>query len=383
MEEKQTISLMFRFLCGLLEGCYSADDESVDSQRISSHPFFSLHSHEEDVPAERKERVEVLANICFAVGSSVPFFSSSFSESLLLSSLCRSSCNNFTIYDSELFPVAVGIFPSLSILNHSCMPNAVLMYRGCAVEVRALREIEEGDEICHSYVDSALPYSKRQMLLFERYFFSCKCARCLTEGSKEQNGGEGEGERENRKILWPWQALVEDMVLLVGDENPLCSSSLPFLSDLPLITYESVTKKFLEMKDHRRFSDLERHRILKGFADFFAKYLSPLHIHSLSSSQMLIESSISLSEWKDAIVACERVISIYQRAYPPSHPLIGLQIFTFGKILWNNFETERSLAMFQEAKKLLCKLLHEDDPVMTDLNKNITDARYESIENSK
>ena len=44
--------------------------------------------------------------------------------------------------------------------------------------MRALRDIEHGEQVFISYVDNTNPYARRQKELAERYFFKCDCDKC-------------------------------------------------------------------------------------------------------------------------------------------------------------------------------------------------------------
>ena len=83
-------------------------------------------------------------------------------------------------------------FPSillvLSMINHSCHPNAGWHSSWDAVasqprfSVRAARSIAEGDEILFSYVSVDVPRSTRQAQLASGWNFRCQCSRCSSVG---------------------------------------------------------------------------------------------------------------------------------------------------------------------------------------------------------
>jgi SET and MYND domain-containing protein len=78
----------------------------------------------------------------------------------------------------ELTDVGIALFDRISLLNHSCDPNAVVLFDGAAAIVRALKPIAAGDEITISYVDRATDRFERQRQLASQYFFTCSCSRC-------------------------------------------------------------------------------------------------------------------------------------------------------------------------------------------------------------
>ena len=73
-------------------------------------------------------------------------------------------------------PVGVGLYPTVSLINHSCDPNADLNFFGDVVVVRAIRNIAEGEEICISYgpIFYEVKPRSRHSQLKGVYFFNCK-----------------------------------------------------------------------------------------------------------------------------------------------------------------------------------------------------------------
>lgn len=96
----------------------------------------------------------------------------------LMGLLCKISCNSFTICDGELLDLGVGLYPQLSVLNHSCWPNCSSIFNGVMLEIRNIRNISKDEEIAISYSESMLPTMQRRQELNERYFFTCTCFLC-------------------------------------------------------------------------------------------------------------------------------------------------------------------------------------------------------------
>eukprot|EP01033_Poteriospumella_lacustris_P000506 gene506-339_t len=71
-----------------------------------------------------------------------------------------------------LFPPldGTGFFMTTCKINHSCDPNVFVQYNqdpylGLVLELVALKDIEEGEELVQSYIDQNLPTEKRQKAL--------------------------------------------------------------------------------------------------------------------------------------------------------------------------------------------------------------------------
>ncbi|XP_067149430.1 histone-lysine N-methyltransferase SMYD3 isoform X2 [Apteryx mantelli] len=56
------------------------------------------------------------------------------------------TCNCFTISNGEMQDVGVGLYPSMSLLNHSCDPNCVIVFEGYQLLLRSIQEIQIGEE---------------------------------------------------------------------------------------------------------------------------------------------------------------------------------------------------------------------------------------------
>ncbi|CAK1555209.1 unnamed protein product [Leptosia nina] len=79
-----------------------------------------------------------------------------------------------------------GLFKLQSACNHSCAPNAEssFPYGNHRIQLKAVKTIMPGDEICISYLDEcSLQRSRhsRQKELAENYLFLCDCERCVSE----------------------------------------------------------------------------------------------------------------------------------------------------------------------------------------------------------
>ncbi|XP_026748892.1 histone-lysine N-trimethyltransferase SMYD5 [Galleria mellonella] len=82
-----------------------------------------------------------------------------------------------------------GLYQLQSSCNHSCVPNAEssFPYGNHRLQLKALKTIMPGDEICISYLDEcSLQRSRhsRQKELAQNYLFVCWCERCSAQSSQ-------------------------------------------------------------------------------------------------------------------------------------------------------------------------------------------------------
>ena len=85
--------------------------------------------------------------------------------------------NSYTNVNGE------GIYLLLSRMNHSCRPNAQRMPDGDSFYVVALRTIQPGEEVVHSYLREAMLFEPRDLRhkRLRSWFPSCWCERCSSE----------------------------------------------------------------------------------------------------------------------------------------------------------------------------------------------------------
>ncbi|KAL0958187.1 hypothetical protein HGRIS_000350 [Hohenbuehelia grisea] len=111
----------------------------------------------------------------------------------LVNLISRFTTNSFTVTDPTLTPIGVAISPIIALINHSCDPNAVVVFPHAAstkakepsMQVIALKDITPGSEILTSYIDTTVPRSLRQKSLVETYHFTCHCDLCTSESATD------------------------------------------------------------------------------------------------------------------------------------------------------------------------------------------------------
>lgn len=91
--------------------------------------------------------------------------------------MCRIHTNTFDRRDHNLTQSGIFLDANLAMVNHSCLPNAVVGFFGPKTWLRAQEPIAAGDEITISYIDYTKPRATRQRGLIH-YNFTCMCRRC-------------------------------------------------------------------------------------------------------------------------------------------------------------------------------------------------------------
>ena len=100
-----------------------------------------------------------------------------------IGSIFESNAFNIGDEDEETGIVQAGIFPIAARFNHDCCPNVAQTWNENlkCLTIHAIRHIEEGEELCDSYVPLCQPSALRKEEL-RAYGFDCACSVC---GSKK------------------------------------------------------------------------------------------------------------------------------------------------------------------------------------------------------
>ena len=86
--------------------------------------------------------------------------------------------NRIRIHTTRNHVSGIGIYPLVSLVNHSCHPNACFVFAGNELMLRALEPIPAGAEITVSYVDCRRVAPVRHAHLLKNYDFLCRCDVC-------------------------------------------------------------------------------------------------------------------------------------------------------------------------------------------------------------
>ncbi|KAK0576617.1 hypothetical protein LWI29_020596 [Acer saccharum] len=261
------------------------------------------------------------------------------------------ACNAHTICDSELRPLGTGLYPVISIINHSCLPNAVLVFEGRFAVVRAVQHIPKGGEVLISYIETAGSTMTRQKALKQQYLFTCTCPRCIKVGQYED--------------------IVESAILEgYGCKDDDCSGFLLRDSDDKGFTCQqcglvrskeeikTIASEIKALSDESLNSTSCRNQqevlsMYKMIEKLQRKLCHPFSISLMQTREKLIKILMEREDWIQALACCRLTIPVYQRIYPGFHPLLGLQYYTCGKLEWLLGDTENTIKSLTKAVDIL------------------------------
>jgi hypothetical protein len=82
--------------------------------------------------------------------------------------------------------IFTGIFPRISMINHSCDPNIRNVFENNQLTIFATRNLKESDQIFNCYGPNykLMSFKERQDTLKIQYNFECKCEKCLEKNDE-------------------------------------------------------------------------------------------------------------------------------------------------------------------------------------------------------
>lgn len=95
--------------------------------------------------------------------------------------------NGFNILDSEMISIGTGIYLGVSIVDHSCKPNAVATFDGTKLILRLTADLtfQDWSQIRISYIDLINTRDDRRQELKNAYYFYCTCSKCIDAKEEE------------------------------------------------------------------------------------------------------------------------------------------------------------------------------------------------------
>lgn len=132
---------------------------------------------------------------------------------LLLKHTHQISVNSIVLFHQPILPgphgingidirsqsIGTAIYSTLSLMNHSCIPNTELFYHGSLISVKSKCSINTGDEITCTYgpLFRKMSRAERMETLSSQYYFKCSCAACNDEQIYTKNSEKYQNESDH------------------------------------------------------------------------------------------------------------------------------------------------------------------------------------------
>ncbi|XP_034385429.1 histone-lysine N-methyltransferase SMYD3 isoform X3 [Cyclopterus lumpus] len=335
-----SVRLAARLLFALLTPSKSSSEELYTLEEHESH-LSSMSEHKKQGMAQLASMLELYLQqeVPYPAQEVMSALPPSLREPFSL--IAKMTCNCFTISDGELQEIGVGLYPSLSLLNHDCRPNCVMVFVGTKLQLRAVRDINPEEELTISYIETLSLTEDRQRQLEDQYHFTCRCQHCDSQD--------------------------KDRLMLSGHESTwrLLKEALPRLEGLK--------------------TESDWQALLEGCSHLLSTVVGDVpdeNLYKLRITDMAVDASIHLGHWEEAVGYGEKTLPVYRQYYPDPHPVHGVQLMRVGKLQHYLEHIEDALDTFKQAYQII-KLTHGDDhPMTSDLRIKMEECRSEMVQQS-
>ena len=218
--------------------------------------------------------------------------------------------------------------PMLARINHSCDFNAYLLLDGSKVDLRSSRPIDRGEEIFIAYIDPTHPFHRRQHELNSRWFFTCRCTKCQSGPTLQEDAfAKPIAELPHNKT---WQRLVEEVpqatidIALKHPANYVADSEI----GRTLAVIQDHAYHVLEQSETASNPDEAIRDIEKVMMICSSMALWPLHRQPIPAIRdALITLTLQAGDLAAALRhAANRYWHTFPKLYPdPAHPLRVVQ----------------------------------------------------------
>ncbi|XP_050540761.1 SET and MYND domain-containing protein 4-like isoform X2 [Daktulosphaira vitifoliae] len=252
--------------------------------------------------------------------------------------------------------IGTAIFPTSSMLNHSCDPNIhssnILNY----VVIKASRNIEIGEEITNCYGPNF-----RRMLLLERqavlkmqYYFDCKCCACMDPVADRNFNLRFYG-----LVCLSCKKLISATIFDFQDEYLFCDHCL---KKIEANRYKCLLSKADEVYENA-LVEIERNNSSKA---------SDMLLNSLKMfTQVLNSKNPNVFKCQDALaksfamsVFLDKTLKTIEQRYGENSIEVAYELDKITDIMLsylnfkeNKFLVEKALAFVKRAMKIYCALL--------------------------
>ncbi|XP_033321776.2 SET and MYND domain containing, class 3 isoform X1 [Megalopta genalis] len=324
--------LMTRVIIKLSRG---GGDETGYYSEKSYRKFKDLMSHYSDIKKDEKrmEHFMCLYNILNELFEDEPIPS----NVELLAIYGRICINSFNIFDLDMNSIGVGIYLGPSIIDHSCLPNAVATFEGSTIIIRTIQDLPclDWSQIRLSYIDVLKTTEDRRTELQSSYYFWCNCKRCE------------EPELTTRAVMCSNKACTHPC----SPDEGICENCGTVFPDKFKETFDEIsdfTAYHLQSMKDTAYLDVSKVCLKKQEG-----VLHPLNVQHVQTLQSAFVSAISLQHWEEAESYAKRLINGYLTYYGEIHPLTGILYLMMGKIQLYVEKSKQALETLKIAKSIL------------------------------
>ncbi|XP_072021683.1 SET and MYND domain-containing protein 4-like [Amphiura filiformis] len=255
---------------------------------------------------------------------------------------------------TEQVRLATAVYPTASLMNHSCVPNVIASFHGRQLVVRAIRTIKAGEEILHCYG----PYAKhmdttaRRQALQEQYFFTCNCTACE---SNTDDSTSDEACDWSKAYRCP---NCEGPIEVLGNGHQKCGKCGEDINDQVLKQQEvKATRLFSQALEFLHGSDFEGCiSALRPCYEIRTKVLYKYHKDMAETQDCMARCYASLGKFSEAGDHLASSLVIIEKIFGEDSIEVAHELHKLAQIYFNGKEVEKARDVIDKALRLF--ILH-------------------------
>lgn len=315
--------------------------KKAQKERSASEKLIQIgevQSHVADVGSERKSNYEAdIASLHHFYSKHLEFPD----HHDLLSLLSQVGCNGFTVEDEELSHMGTAVYPDVALVNHSCLPNVIVTYKGVAAEVRAVQALKPGDEVLISYIDLLYPTEDRNDRLRDCYYFTCDCKDCKTKSK----------DKAKLKVRKRSDPIAPDVI-----SNMVCYA-------------KKITAQFRTAKSEKTPSDMLD--MCELALDKMGTVFDDSNVYMLHMMYQAMGVCLYMGDWNGAINYGEKIAKPYSELYPPYSLNVSSIYLKLARLYVGMEKPLTAMTCFKKAKKIMEVAHGKDHPYLEELTKEM------------
>uniref|UniRef100_A0A915Q0H3 MYND-type domain-containing protein n=1 Tax=Setaria digitata TaxID=48799 RepID=A0A915Q0H3_9BILA len=217
---------------------------------------------------------------------------------------CKVLINGLVITDSCLNGIGLGIYIGLSALDHSCKPNAFIIFNGTKAVLRSL------DMNITEYNDN------------DQQKFSLRCTKC------------------------------KDGFCPYSPDDDYAEIPCKVCGEISVFNFDVVKKLCRQLSACRL---LENN--LSEMIDLYNKFeevFSPYNVPLCKFAEAIMALAVGNEKYDEAVEYARKTLLCYRTYYPKGHPSICVRMFEYAKLLMLQ-HNPKSLPVLRKAFEMICE----------------------------
>ncbi|KAM3727877.1 Histone-lysine N-methyltransferase SMYD3 [Dirofilaria immitis] len=301
---------------------HSGDKNPAFNGRI----FASLKSHMGDVEKDEEKRNGFIA-IAHVIKDYLPSGEMP-SSTEIFDIFCKVLVNALVITDSCLNRIGLALYLGLSALDHSCNPDAFIIFNGTKAILRSLNKniTEYNDNLRIPYCDLLDLTSTRCETLQKQHNFVCNCEICQ------------DFEIDQKKSSLRCTK-CKDGFCPYSPEDDHAETRCKICGEISLFNFDHLQKLYQQLTAHEVFS--------------------PYNVFLCKFAENIMISAMNNGKYDEAVEFVKKTLLCYRTYYPKGHPSFPVRMFEYAKLLMLQHNRE-SLPVLRKAYKMICESYGSD-----------------------